>query len=119
MLLLRCALEAGDTETKDACISNARRLIEYLEKAKNQDDWDIGSVCLLHCKTSISRLIAPQPQGDAITLPGNIGAIPSQFYSGSSWESTGMYDLGDGLLDNFAFDTDGIWDGFCSTAQYD
>jgi hypothetical protein len=119
MLLLRCALETGDTETKDACISNARRLIEYLEKAKNQDDWDIGSVCLLHCKASISRLIAPQPQEDVTTLPGNIGAISSQFYSGSSWESTGMYDLGEGLLDDFTVDMDNIWDDFCSTAQYD
>lgn len=117
MLLLRCALEAGDTKTKDACISNAKHLIEYLDKARDQDDWDIGSVCLLHCKASISRLMASQSQSDVTALPGNVGAIPSQFYPGSSWESTGLYDLDDTILDDFRFDLDDIWNEFYSSAQ--
>lgn len=55
-LILRCALEAEDTDTAQECVASAKRLIDFLRKMKNEVNWDLADICLGHCEAVVEKL---------------------------------------------------------------
>lgn len=62
-LLLRCALETESDVMASSCITSARGLIERLRRAKQEDEWDLGDICLLQCEGILSRMISNRDNG--------------------------------------------------------
>jgi hypothetical protein len=118
MFLLRCAIETEDKQIKDTCLSSLKNLIDYLEKAKEESDWDIGNVCLAHCKTAISRMLASQSM-----IRENAGLTTefrgfSEFISGDLEDLNVISGVEYGMVEGFEFDMGDVWDDFCSTLEY-
>jgi len=58
-VLLRCAIEETDQAIKESCKSSLICLRERLHRAKEEDLWDLGDICLAQCEEQISRITAP------------------------------------------------------------
>ncbi|KAE8547654.1 hypothetical protein EYB25_009447 [Talaromyces marneffei] len=55
-LILRCALEAENSETAQECVSSAKSLIDFLRKMKDEANWDLADTCLNHCEAVVENL---------------------------------------------------------------
>lgn len=55
-VMLRCALEAENSDTAQECVASTKRLIRFLRKMKNDVDWDLADICLGHCEAVIEKL---------------------------------------------------------------
>ena len=55
-LLLRCALQTSNDETRRSCMKNARILVDFLRKAKEENDWDMAEECLATSEPVLKRI---------------------------------------------------------------
>lgn len=95
-----------------------KRLIDYLEEAREDDGWDIGNVCLAHCKAAISRMtVSHSVVMENVALAAD-HRRPQEFNSVNSDNLSGISGIDDAILDGFEFDMGDVWDDFCSTLEY-
>lgn len=95
-----------------------KNLIDYLEKAKEENDWDIGNVCLTHCKTAISRMLVSQSMIRENTALSTEFRSSDEFPVGSSDDATAIPSVDYGMWEGFDFDMGDVWEDFCSTLEY-
>lgn len=95
-----------------------KRLIDYLEKAREEDEWDIGNVCLAHCKAAISRMtVSRSVVMENVALAAEHRGS-QEFNSVNGDNLTRISGFDDAILDGFELDMGDVWDEFCSTLEY-
>ena len=78
-LLLRCALQTRGTEVRRRCIGSARLLVDFLRRAKDEDNWDLAETCLAQSEQMLARVETAFP----LTKQENSSYEPTQsFYNG-------------------------------------
>jgi hypothetical protein len=55
-LLLRCALQTSNDDTRRQCMKNARVLVDFLRKAKEENNWDLSEECLVTSEPVLKRI---------------------------------------------------------------
>jgi hypothetical protein len=55
-LLLRCAIQTSNDDTRRQCMNNARLLVDFLRKAKEEHDWDLSEECLTTSEPVLNRI---------------------------------------------------------------
>ncbi len=55
-LLLRCALQTGNRDVRKSCMSNARTLVDFLRRAKEESNWDLADACLATSEHVVKRI---------------------------------------------------------------
>lgn len=55
-LLLRCALQTSNNETRQQCMKKARALMDFLRRAKDENDWDMAEACLSTMDQVLGRI---------------------------------------------------------------
>lgn len=55
-LILRCALEADNDETAQACVHSASALLNRLRQLKDEANWDLSDMCLDQTSDIVTRM---------------------------------------------------------------
>lgn len=55
-LILRCALETESYDTAQECVASAKILIDWLQQAKDEANWDLADICLGQCAAVVEKL---------------------------------------------------------------
>ena len=55
-LLLRCALQTSNNDVRKKCMQNARKLVDFLRRAKNENNWDLTEMCLATAEQVLRRI---------------------------------------------------------------
>ncbi|KAI9650760.1 hypothetical protein NHQ30_000785 [Ciborinia camelliae] len=65
IILLRCAIDTTDRETKESCKSSLSEVKQWLNWAHTSHHWDLAEICLVQCAEPIDRLNASSRSTDA------------------------------------------------------
>jgi hypothetical protein len=56
-MLLRCALETSNSESRAECIKAVTELVYHLRRLKDDSNWDLGDTCLRQCEDVVKHII--------------------------------------------------------------
>ncbi|EFQ99729.1 hypothetical protein MGYG_02743 [Nannizzia gypsea CBS 118893] len=122
-LLVRSALETSDPEIARSCLNNVSILRGVLEKARSENDWDVGDMCLDHCEKILSKHTTEEVvQASELNRNATInhqGSDATEAVAMTPYDRANHNDIVDdmmsisgtfGTMDGFPFDMTGIWD---------
>ncbi|KAM5433623.1 hypothetical protein McanMca71_003308 [Microsporum canis] len=122
-LLVRSALETSDPEIARACLNNVSILRGVLEKARAENDWDVGDMCLDHCEKILSKHtteeVVQASELNRNTAMNHHGSDAPEATAMTPYDRATHNDIVDdmmsisgtfGTMDGFPFDMTGIWD---------
>ncbi|KAF2659502.1 C6 transcription factor-like protein [Lophiostoma macrostomum CBS 122681] len=58
MVSLRCSVEAQNTEIRNQAIERLQRVLEHIQHAYDNYDWDIAGYCLERCSRAVAEVAA-------------------------------------------------------------
>jgi len=120
-LLLRCAIETSDKQIKQTCLSNLKLLINRLQRARDDDDWDLADVCLAHCEAAMARIMASDETLHSDRRPfdtrlsGSDDPVIGETVYDSSW---GVPWMRDEILEGLEFGMTDLWNNFASGSEF-